>query len=56
MFTTQEAISAEISYRMELAGDAALRARVRRPSLLRRLLTKAPGAPKVVARATPLSV
>lgn len=54
MFTTQEAITAEISYRMERAHDAAVRAQVQRPSLLRRLLTKSPRTgPKVVTRGTP---
>jgi len=56
MFTTQEAVNAEISYRMEHARDAALRAQVRRPSLLRRLLTRSPRTgPRVVTRGTPLS-
>lgn len=56
MFTTQEAVTAEISYRMEQAHHAALRARLRRPSLLRRLLAKAPrSGPRVVTRATALS-
>ncbi len=57
MFTTQEAITAEISYRMEQAQDAALRAQVARPSLLTRLFSKKsprPG-PRVVTRGTPLS-
>lgn len=42
MFTTQEAVAAEIDYRLEQARHAALRAQFRRPSLLRRLLTRAP--------------
>lgn len=56
MFTTQEAVNAEISYRMERARDAARRAQVQRPSLLRRLFAKAPSTgPRVVTRGTPLS-
>ncbi|MBB4907627.1 hypothetical protein [Actinophytocola algeriensis] len=57
MFTTQEAIAAEISYRMERAQDGALRAQVERPSLLRGLFSKkAPRTgPRVVTRGRPLS-
>jgi hypothetical protein len=57
MFTTPEAVTAEISYRMEQAHDAALRAQVERPSLLRRLFsTRSPRTgPRVVTRGTPLS-
>ena len=57
MFTTQEAVTAEISYRMERAHDAALRAQVERPSLFQRLFSKkAPRTgPRVVTRGTPLS-
>ena len=58
MFTTQEAVNAEISYRLEQARDAALRAQVRRPSLLRRLFSKATTprtGPRVVTRGTPVS-
>ena len=56
MFVTQEAVNAEISYRMERAHHAALAARVRRPSLLRRLFTSTPKArPSVITRGTPLS-
>jgi hypothetical protein len=56
MFITQESITAEIDYRLEQARDAAVRAQVQRPSLLRRLLTKSPRTgPRVVTRGTPLS-
>lgn len=56
MFITQEAITAEISYRREQARDAAARAQVRRPSLLRRLLTKTQRTgPSVVTRGRPVS-
>ncbi|MGB3440166.1 MAG: hypothetical protein WBA97_15580 [Actinophytocola sp.] len=57
MFITQEAVKAEISYRMERADAAATRAQVRRrPSLLRRLLTKAPRTgPRMAARGRPVS-
>jgi hypothetical protein len=40
MFTTQEVVNAEISYRMEQARDAARRAQVQRPSFFGRLFTK----------------
>jgi hypothetical protein len=56
MFTTPEAVQAEIGYRMEQARDAAQRARVRRPSLLRRLLARTPRTgPAVITRGRPLS-
>jgi hypothetical protein len=57
MITTPEAVQAEIGYRMEQARDAALGARTGRPSLLRRLFTKAAArpAPSAVPRARPLS-
>lgn len=56
MFVTQEAVNAEISYRMERARHAALAAQVRRPSLFRRLFPATPKArPSVITRGTPLS-
>lgn len=56
MFVTQEAINAEISYRMERAQHAALAAQVGRPSFLRRLFPATPKArPSVITRGTPLS-
>lgn len=56
MFVTQEAINAEISYRMERAQRAALATQVRRPSLIRRLFPNTPKArPSVITRGTPLS-
>jgi hypothetical protein len=57
MFTTQEAVNAEISYRLEQARDAALRAQVRRPSLLHRLFSRTTPrtGPRVVRRGTPVS-
>jgi hypothetical protein len=57
MFTTQEVVTAEISYRMEQAHDAARRAQVRRPSLLSRLFTRSSvrSEPRVVPRGRPLS-
>jgi hypothetical protein len=57
MFTTQEAVTAEISYRMERARDAARSAQVARPSLLSRLFSKKSPrtGPRVVTRGTPLS-
>lgn len=56
MFTTQEVVTAEINYRLEQAREAARRAQVERPSLLRRLFAKAPRTgPRAVSRGTPLS-
>jgi hypothetical protein len=56
MLITQEFVNAEMGYRLERARDAALRAQVQRPSLLRRLFSKAPRTgPRVVRRGTPLS-
>lgn len=56
MLITQEFVNAEMSYRLERARDAALRAQVRRPSLLRRLFARSPRTgPRVVTRGTPLS-
>jgi hypothetical protein len=57
MFTTPEAVNAEISYRRELAHDAAVVAQVRRPSRLRRLLTRTlrRTGPGMVTRGRPLS-
>ncbi|GAB1509364.1 hypothetical protein [Actinophytocola sp. KF-1] len=57
MFTTQEAVNAEISYRLEQARHAARGAQVRRPSFVRRLFTKrSPRArSSVITRGRPLS-
>lgn len=56
MFTTQEVVNAEISYRMEQARDAARRAQVSRPSFLARLFTRTPRARStVVTRGRPAS-
>lgn len=56
MFVTQEAVNAEISYRLEQARHAALVAQVRRPSLARRLFTHTPKArSSLITRGTPLS-
>jgi hypothetical protein len=57
MFTTQEAVNAEISYRLERAEHAALTAQVRRPSLVRRLFTNTPKTrpSSAITRGTPLS-
>ena len=56
MFTTQEVVNAEISYRLEQARDSARRAQVRRPSLLARLFARTPRARStVVTRGRPAS-
>jgi hypothetical protein len=56
MFTTQEVVNAEISYRLEQARDAARRAQIQRPSFLRRLFTRTPRARStVVTRGRPAS-
>lgn len=59
MFTTPEVIDAEIGYRLELARDAARRALVARPSLLRRLWSRTPRVPSTpratITRDGPLS-
>lgn len=56
MFTTQEAVTAEMNYRMERARDAARRAQFDRPSLVRGLFTRAPRTRStVVTRGVPLS-
>ena len=58
MFVTPEAVTAEIDYRMEQARDAARRSQARRPSRLRRLMTRTPRAQtsqRPVTRGTPLS-
>ncbi|MFI7678102.1 hypothetical protein [Actinophytocola sp. NPDC049390] len=56
MFITQEVVSAEMSYRMEQARDAARRAQVQRLSFFSRLFTRAPRARStVVTRGRPVS-
>ncbi len=56
MFTTQEVVNAEISYRLERARDAARRAQAGRPSFLARLFARTPRTRStVVTRGRPVS-
>ena len=56
MFTTQEVVNAEISYRLEQARDAARRAQVERPSFFGRLFARAPRTrSSVITRGRPVS-